>query len=98
LRYQDGKQVGAEESMIVKIGFNHARQRHPLLHKDRCSHETSIDNGIPLTCPVPTACAAFHIETATRAPDEREDDDLKKMESFRRMLRDEYRLLMSNNH
>jgi hypothetical protein len=32
--YQGGKQVGAEESILVKIGFNHARQRHPLLHKD----------------------------------------------------------------
>ena len=90
--YQGGKQVGAEESILAKIGFNHARQRHPLLHKDRCSRKTSIDNGMPLTCPVPTACAAFHIEAAdTRVPDERED--LQKMKSFRRMLRDKRKRL-----
>ncbi len=97
--YQGGKQVGAEESILAKIGFNHARRQHPLLHKDSCSRETSIDNGMPLTCPVPTACAAFHMEAATRVPDEREDDDLKKMESFRRMLRDKRkRVYLSASH
>jgi len=91
--YQGGKQVGAEESILAKIGFNYARQRHPLLHKDTCSRETSIENGMPLTCPVPTACAAFHIEAAKRVPDVRDDDDLKKMESFRRLLRDKRKRL-----
>ncbi len=90
--YQGGKQVGAEESILAKIDFNHARRRHPLLYKDRCSRETSIDNGMPLTSPVPTACAAFHIEAAdTRVPDERKD--LQKMKSFRRMLRDKRKRL-----
>ena len=86
--YQGGKQVGAEESILAKVGFNYARQRHPLLHKERYSREISIENGMPFTCPVPTACAAFHIEAATRVTDEREDDDTKKLEFFRRLLRD----------
>lgn len=89
---QGDKPVGPEETTLAKIGFNFARERHPLLHYDRLTLKEdaseALENGRPLTCPLPTACAAFYIETTTEAPDERDDHDKRILKSFTRLLGD----------
>ncbi len=89
--HQGGKQVAPEETIVAKMGFNYARERHPLLRNDRLhvkkSGDASIVNDRPLTCAAPTACAAFHIESATRTTAEQGADDKETLESFKRFIK-----------
>jgi len=80
--YPEGGKVGQEESVLAKVSFNYARARHPLLYNKRLGvgeDETS------LTHPVPTACAAFHIEAA--AASDKTKDATKILASLRKVLR-----------
>ena len=92
--HQGGKQVGPEESIVAKIGYNYARERHPLLrYGGRLHVKESGDvamgvSGRPLACAAPTACAAFYIEsTIGRTAEQGGDDDKETLESFKRLLK-----------
>ena len=62
--YRNGIQVGEQDSLIHKIGFNYTRSRHPLLVTTE-TEEVGTGGGrmYGSTCPEPTACAAS-IETS----------------------------------
>lgn len=89
-----GKRVGQEESLLAKVSFNCARARHPLLCnrtftlKDGAK-ERLVKNERSINQPVASACAMFHIETASEASasDEIEEKDAKILASLREVLR-----------
>lgn len=90
--HQGGSEIGQEESFLVKVSYNHARARHPLLvphtkrvtFKDDDAHMGIARNESSVNCPVPTVCAAFHIEVAAASGETK--DDSKILESLKKVL------------
>ena len=74
--YHDGTRVGYQESLLAKVGFNYAHARHPLLYNEyrNSNGEVAVNEGAGSDFPKPTACAAFHVEVATKS-DEIEEDN-----------------------
>ena len=75
--YHDGTRVGHQESLLAKVGFNYAHDRHPLLYNGRRNSNGEVAGnegaGSDFPNPNPTACAVFHVEVATES-DETEDN------------------------
>ena len=89
--YHDGTRVGHQESLLAKVGFNYAHARHPLLHnKRRNSNGELVENeGAGSDFPKPTACAAFHVEVASKSDEIGENNTtLEALKSALRQKRD----------
>lgn len=59
-----GGEMGPEETIIAKVGFNYARERHPLLLNRRLTMEDEDEEGLVHELPKaadPTACAVFEV-------------------------------------
>ena len=95
--FPEGARLGREESVIMKVSFNHARERHPLL----CSKNLAQYGGAPkssvpkvnvrkLFVPTPNLCAVFVMEKdlslgeETEPPDEAEDVEI--LDSHKKLL------------
>jgi hypothetical protein len=58
--YQGGGKMGAEESIVAKVGFNYTRERHPLL--DNRSITNGDDEGFDQKEPRAAAPSAVHVQ------------------------------------
>jgi hypothetical protein len=89
----DGKAVGRQESILARVGFNYARERHPLLHSTQDSSKDDENKGsseskrAPMQHPVPSACAAFHIEVESDYTSDEVDDEAALMKSLKNVLK-----------
>ena len=82
----DEETVGRQESVLAKIGFNYARERHPLLHSTQITSEDQSKR-LSMQYPVPSACAAFHIEVDTGYTSDESVDEAGVMESLKNVLK-----------
>ncbi len=59
--YQGGGEMGSKESIIAKVGFNYARERHPLLSTRGTTLDDGDDEGLVQKEPIPALPSAVHV-------------------------------------
>ncbi|KAL7534584.1 hypothetical protein ACHAWF_004875 [Thalassiosira exigua] len=90
---REGGIIGAEESLLAKVSFNYARERHPLLSTKSSTFKECIWRRRQLTsettCLLPTACAVFQIEEAPKPDFVLTKDTAEILEELKLALRGE---------